>query len=465
MEFSTTLPSWRTTLLFITQVLLLCTMGFYNNYPIVYPDTGMYLRSGFELFVPEDRPIFYGLFIRFVSLGQFLWFIPLAQATLVAWLLNQYYEQFLPGKQKLYYSLLLLIPLLLCTGLSFHVSQLIPDIFTPILLLALGLILFTPAGSLTKQFTLSLIVIISITMHNAHFLLAFSLLTVFSFLCWWLRKTNALLSIRKILWAWLLLLAAFLLSIGVNYKLDNRLSLSKGSRVFQMLHLVELGIAQEYMNEHCGERNFKFCQYRDSIPFDFVWDPASPLYKTGGWEANREEYGQMEREILSTPKYFILYCAKSVEYTFRQFFSFQSGDAPPAGTDSSPHVAIEKHFKKEVRQFDLSLQNLGRLNFDDLNNRQFMLVFVSGLLLLFFFFHPHISSTISPGLRWFALFILLGMLLNSCLCGTFATVVPRYQSRLIWLLPLLLMLVLAQQQTRALLLDTFRKFFTKDQDK
>jgi hypothetical protein len=40
-----------------------------DNFPIVTSDSGTYISSGFTLHAPQDRPIFYGLFIRFTSLG------------------------------------------------------------------------------------------------------------------------------------------------------------------------------------------------------------------------------------------------------------------------------------------------------------------------------------------------------------------------------------------------------------
>ena len=37
--------------------LLLSLIGLYNGYPLVYSDTGTYIYSGFDMFIPVDRPL------------------------------------------------------------------------------------------------------------------------------------------------------------------------------------------------------------------------------------------------------------------------------------------------------------------------------------------------------------------------------------------------------------------------
>ncbi|MEZ4979591.1 MAG: hypothetical protein R2772_09875 [Chitinophagales bacterium] len=65
---------------FLLGPLLLLFPAFYNGYPLVYSDTGTYIQSGMEMLIPNDRPIFYGLFIRIFSLGFSLWLVIYIQA-------------------------------------------------------------------------------------------------------------------------------------------------------------------------------------------------------------------------------------------------------------------------------------------------------------------------------------------------------------------------------------------------
>jgi hypothetical protein len=79
--------------------LVLCFLAFYNKYPLVFPDTGTYVLSGFTGQVPKDRPIIYGLFLRHISLWESLWLVILFQGVLLS-LTIFYYFKYLGGTEK-----------------------------------------------------------------------------------------------------------------------------------------------------------------------------------------------------------------------------------------------------------------------------------------------------------------------------------------------------------------------------
>jgi hypothetical protein len=60
--------------LFICIISLLLP-AFCNGYPLLNEDTATYPYSGKEGFLPADRPYYYGLFVRHVSLNYSLWFV------------------------------------------------------------------------------------------------------------------------------------------------------------------------------------------------------------------------------------------------------------------------------------------------------------------------------------------------------------------------------------------------------
>src|SRR5690554_3684288 len=64
--------------------VILSIVGLYNGYPLVFSDTGTYIYSGFDLFIPNDRPIAYGLLLRLFSLKLSAWFVILFQNLLTA---------------------------------------------------------------------------------------------------------------------------------------------------------------------------------------------------------------------------------------------------------------------------------------------------------------------------------------------------------------------------------------------
>jgi hypothetical protein len=67
-------------LYYVLGTLILCLGALYNTYPFINGDTSVYITSGIENYVPYERPIFYGYFLKITSLTQSLWLTALAQA-------------------------------------------------------------------------------------------------------------------------------------------------------------------------------------------------------------------------------------------------------------------------------------------------------------------------------------------------------------------------------------------------
>ncbi len=73
----------------LVSVILLIVPALINGYPLLYSDSATYIESGMGLFVPIDRPIFYGLFIRIASMSYSLWFVVILQSLVIVALINR----------------------------------------------------------------------------------------------------------------------------------------------------------------------------------------------------------------------------------------------------------------------------------------------------------------------------------------------------------------------------------------
>ncbi|HAV25679.1 MAG TPA: hypothetical protein DCX01_05840, partial [Bacteroidetes bacterium] len=166
---------------YILGALLLCIPAFYNGYPLVYSDTGTYIRSGMEMYVPSDRPIVYGLFIRFFSLGYSLWFTVITQCIALSFVLHKLIKHTVPSIS--YAGILSIIAMLTAfTSVAWYSSQIMPDIFTfcsvaCIILLASGKLKITPGKIL-----LLVIILFSFSVHFTNILLSIVMLCVFAIL-------------------------------------------------------------------------------------------------------------------------------------------------------------------------------------------------------------------------------------------------------------------------------------------
>ncbi|MCB0588939.1 MAG: hypothetical protein KDD06_26860 [Phaeodactylibacter sp.] len=430
----------RALLLIFTAAVVACFVGFYNNFPLVFPDTGTYISSGFYNEVPIDRPIFYGWFLRHVSLAESLWLAVLGQSFLLALLLYYFFRQFVEARYREVLFLGFVFFCTLFTGLSVHVSALLPDIFAPMMMLGLGLLLLGPGLKVRDQVVVGLILFFSMAVHYAHLFTAFLILGAVSLLYVFYRK-RALIRLRPLVVTWGVVLLSALLIPTTNWMMGAGFGLSQGGHVFLMQRFVHWGVLEEYLDDACPEKEYRFCEFKDEIPRDFLWNPESPLYKTGGWLENKREYQAITHDILTDWQYLRVILARSLETSVELFFSFDVGDTTaPQLEGSSPFETIKMRFPEHQRRYLFSRQSFRKLDFTLLNYVQQVVLlgglFISIILLL--------SKKITLPQKMLIGFFLICLAANAVVCGPLSGVFARYQSRAMWLLLLPLFVLMAR---------------------
>lgn len=434
-----TVPSLRFFFSVLTGAFPLMVDAFYNGFPIVYSDTSTYLASGFELETPVDRPITYGLFVRISSLnGVSLWMVVFFQAIILSYLIFLLIKQITDEKSYLKIALVATLFLSLFTGLSWTVSQVMPDIFTPIALVSAVLIL---VGRLRKNTLLFVFLIyaISVMMHLSHILM-FSLIILVVFLV-----KKFILPPDRNARATRNLAIMFLITIGSVIMMGS--SLAKSKHVFFMGAMAEQGILKKYLDEHCVTDKYLICAYKDSIPKtfnDFVWKEDSPLYKMGGWKATKKEYSEIISGTLTEPKYIALHIKESVKATFRQLIRFDIGDGNGVFSKGTLlHERVSRYFKHDLASYESSRQNQSSLYYLQGINIIFRIVVVISILFIF------IILIIKKFVRNFKLNALLfisftTILINAWDCGTFSMVTDRFGCKLTWLVPFVAVIYLLE---------------------
>ena len=429
-------------LLVLIAGFILCYLGFFNNYPLMHSDSGTYIKSGFLNQVPPDRPIFYGLFVRHISMAESLYFVIITQGILLALLFLYYFRYFLPDKNPVIPFLGFIFLITFFTGASLNVSQVIPDIFTPITILGLGLLFLVNNLKVRDLVIISILVFLGIAVHNSHLLIAAGLLIISTFLYAFrkIRTKWTFLSWRRLAYLWLLLIGTNLVISTVNFAFGSEFKSSRGGHVFLMSRLIDTGILKQYLDDKCGEVDYKFCEYKDQIPWDFIWDfENSPLYKTGGWEGNEEEYKKIIFDALTTPKYLKIFIIKGLESSFNQFFTFETGNAKQMLKGSAPYSVIDRFFKDQLKEYVGSRQSRKVFNFNVINTSQLFLFAFSLFVII-------VILILRFPLKWKILagFFLVSVYMNALVCGAFSFVAPRYQSRVVWLLILPVFMILTE---------------------
>lgn len=426
-------------ILITTGTLIFLLPAIINGYPLVYSDTSTYIASGFTMQPPMDRPIMYGLFLRFTSLNGFtLWTVVVIQGLLLSLLLYRVHYFLADGIDKKWKTIgyLILVTMSSLSGAAWAASHLMPDIFTSIMVLTfLGIILEARASR--SSVSLYILFGISVAVHFSHVPISLALLLIV-FLVWIYQHRRGTKPIRLRVLA--IMLGIILLGYGSMAS-----SSSKSRHVFLMGAFIEQGIIGEFLQEHCTEQAYKLCAFRDSLPvysWQFIWEPSSPLYQLGGWKETREEFNEIINETFTSPKYLWIHVKASLRETGKQVVRFQT--VQPLGVAPNREQLRSRIFQyipADGVRYDGSIQNqTNLLALVWLNPVQLILIFLSLALLPIVVYRKQAWKI--PQLRITFLIILSAILLNAFISGTFANAIYRMGNKMIWLLPLVTIILL-----------------------
>ncbi len=127
----------------LALALLLVWPAVWNAYPIVFADTGTYLSQAIHRYLGWDRPAFYSLFMLPLHLTLTPWPVVAVQALLAAWVLSILWRVLAPARH-VGWLVGLGGGLTIGTWLPWLVSELMPDIFTTLVVLVFGLLALAP---------------------------------------------------------------------------------------------------------------------------------------------------------------------------------------------------------------------------------------------------------------------------------------------------------------------------------
>ena len=266
------------------STLLLLWPALWNGYPIVFDDTGTYLSQAVHHYLGWDRPIFYSLFLFPLHLTLTTWPDILAQACLAVFTLRLVQQALLPSASPWYLALLVMV-LSATTALPWFASQLMPDLFTSLLILALALAIFTPDRlSPRKRLYLVLFSAFAIAAQQSSVALSVALLL---FLTPFRHRLGAAAPLRRgglaaLLAPPLLALAAL---ISVNFVGFRRLSPFPFGNVFLLARVIYDGPGMDVLRRDCPRSGWDLCPFLNDFPASsdqFLWRPDSPVVRAGG---------------------------------------------------------------------------------------------------------------------------------------------------------------------------------------
>jgi hypothetical protein len=414
--------------------LILIWPAVWNRFPLIFSDSGAYISSAFTFWVPVDRPLGYGLFIRFFSMGTSLWLLIYCQALLTAYLLWKTLGIFVTRRRYLFHFIITVL-LAGFSSLPWMVSQVMPDILTGLIFLIITVFLFGEAGFWERCFLVCLMMFFLIT-HSANFLLSWGIL-LFACLAGLFMKNFVRLHqkyFQRIAILAAVTLFAPLFFLASNHHQGYGFVMNPSSYIFMMSRANESGILDDFLSKNCAQSQYYLCLYRGHFPRNdnFIWAPESPL-NILGWEASRPEYNDILHQIFSSPQYLAEFTGDSLYRSVRQFLMLGLDNFFSYSADSSVYRAVNNHFPQELTVYSGSRQFAGELQSVDGFALTFMVAALLSLLMLGVLFFRRSLSAME---RFFLYLVLVFLPGNALVMATLSGVYGRYQERIVWLLPL-----------------------------
>ncbi len=430
-----TKAQWRTFGYLIGCAFLVCSVAFINRYPLVYSDTGTYIRSSFSLLPPDDRPIGYGLIIRAVTWQSTLWTVVIFQGAMIAWLLYETLGQLLPiGTVIWRVHLLLLGVLMLVTSMPWYMAQVMPDAMTPMVGVILFLLFVGRSISFPKQAFLWICLFFFLIAHNSHVAMSLLFLALAAF--------HVLVRRTSFARFWLVWVAVLVTTIGgiffaaqYNGAHGMRAEYSPAANAFFAGRLCEGELMGDFLDEHCGEKRYALCPYKDELPVipgDFIWGSNSIVARLGGNLSTVDSLIAPEvHDLLSDPVYLGRYVRMAIVASVTQLFQVNTNSGIVSYCEgSAPYLAIQEKLPWEASMYITSLQAHNawwNLEFQD--RIVHMALFLSVLVLVWCWR----SSMKFEALHSFILTMLAWVVLNAAVTASLANVYDRLQSRVAWL--------------------------------
>jgi hypothetical protein len=434
---------WHAALAIGGAAALFCWVALWNGYPLLFADSSSYIRMAPEHFRAFARPVFYSFFLWPLHGGVSLWPVAAAQSLLVAhllWLTLRVAWGGVSPPRFLTMAALLAV----ATALPWLTGQVMPDVFTGVVVLGLYL-LSVGAGRLARWERLYLLALTAgaIACHLSHIPLALALLPVLAG-CLLMSGASLRGTLRATGLAAVPLALAVTAHVGTNVALGKGLRLSESSGIFLLARGIADGPTRDYLAAACPQAGYRLCAVVDRLPDDsdrFLWKmpgmaQPSMLSELGGPYVLQDEAATViRRSWMRAPGAHLQALWRNAA---RQFAEARPGDglwAVPGGADDLMKdrvtYAIGRHFPQEMRAYLASRQVTGRLD------------------------APRLATIVQAatwaGLAWAGLaawlharrgecrpvlllgVIVAGALANAVVTGGLSSVHDRYQARIAWL--------------------------------
>jgi hypothetical protein len=426
-----------TIVLVLVSSVMLSWVALYNHAPLVFSDTIAYATAPLRGEIAGFVSPYYGLLILPLHQGITLWPVVFAQGAMLGHLLQLVFRCVSDGSIKNFsYKILLVIAgLCLFSSLPWITGEILPDAFTPVVLLGIFLQAFcTDQLKHGERWYIAILTTIGIAVHISHVPIAVGLIVLVLVL----QRKFAPSRVRpsRLLLLALPLFIAVGSMLAVNWYHSRALSLAKNGSVFLLAKWIDEGPALSYLEHSCRTIKYELCAYLGDMKGlthdDLKWGEGSPFRNVGSSFDELEP--EARRIVWATFKTYpveILY--QSLKDAGRQILRFQVGDgltvtyarlvAPRLGEVFGP--ALERSVLE-------SRQGRGELPIAEFRFLSTMGV-IFGLILCLWSFIAW-REVLPTRLIALQIFVVAGIVFNAIVTGALSGPYDRYLARVVWLI-------------------------------
>jgi hypothetical protein len=428
----------------LLAVLLLTPLflhaAFWNGFPFVFYDTGAYVLEGLGRVLVPERSAVYSLFLRYAGARESLWFVALAQSAIAAFTVTEF-ARAVRRHTQLWELLAIGVFLAFFTSIAWFVGQIEPDFLTAVMPLAYYPLAFRARRvGWIRGVPLVCIAGFATAAHPSHLGLAAGFvfcIAVYKAAKFVLRRRAELPQANVILPA-LSFVLGLALVYAANYSLTHKYFVSRAGMTFLTARLMGDGIVKPTLDDICPTTRLALCAYKDHLPAtadNFLWGAESPFNKIGRFKDTDKQYQIIAVESVKRHPWRTVWTG--LGQSVLQFGMFRTGDGVfPQEYVLSP--GFHQFMPKQAADYHKARQQRGALRFVDVNVVHYTLAALAIIWLGFELWR------VLRRREWdkatLPAFIFLALLGNALVCGMFSGPHDRYQARLIWVVPFVLLL-------------------------
>jgi hypothetical protein len=395
--------------------------------------------------ISAARSVYYGFFLAVGAAMGSLWISIAIQSLIVALAILLTVRSFCPASGLAYPAVLIGLGLL--TPLSFFNSYLMPDVFAGVTILAIAALVSFDGLPKASRWQWFFLLVLSLVVHSSHLAIAILMVT--------LALVIAMLPIARVPWRSLLMVVA-----GIAVGILSQVAFSKVVQIvyghpplrppFLMARVITDGPGLAYLKETCPESGFRICDFVSVLPLgndEFLWskDKGAGVYGAADVRTRAELVSEQSRfvwEVLKDDP------AGQLRASFGNFVEQMTRfSLHEFAYDAHMKRMIDKHLPAAVsRGFHASLLYRDTFPLDAASQVFQAVVLLSGLVLAgWTALRLHAAKQGYPQHNWpaqiFVLMVVGGIVANAAVTGILSTPHDRYQARVIWLVPMLVMLL------------------------